>query len=303
MKIIISRKGFDSSNGGCASPIFSNGDIVSLPIPSARALTRYADVNVNGRNLGALVSALTLGKLGPNSTTHLDPDLYTFALPRGKGWRPSFGQTEGQLTHLNNCEIKSGDLFLFFGWFREVEDKLGGGISKTSSGYNRHLIYGWLQIDYIIDVGSNGADIISEYPWLHQHPHVKGSWGQKNSIFVATERLNIPGLEPLVGNLPGGGTFSNFNSTRCLTKKNQSKRSLWSLPAWMAPSSGKTSLSLHRDPNRWSVDNDDITRVLLDSAKIGQEFVLETSDSNCVKDWLSEIFADASIGVHAEVIP
>ena len=31
--IILSRKGFDSSAGGVASPIFDNGNIFSIPIP------------------------------------------------------------------------------------------------------------------------------------------------------------------------------------------------------------------------------------------------------------------------------
>ena len=34
MKIILSRKGFDSSNGGIVSPIFEDGSMISFPIPS-----------------------------------------------------------------------------------------------------------------------------------------------------------------------------------------------------------------------------------------------------------------------------
>ena len=34
MKIILSRKGFDSANGGIVSPIFEDGTMVSFPIPS-----------------------------------------------------------------------------------------------------------------------------------------------------------------------------------------------------------------------------------------------------------------------------
>ena len=33
MKLILSRKGFDSQSGGCPSPIFPNGTLYSLPIP------------------------------------------------------------------------------------------------------------------------------------------------------------------------------------------------------------------------------------------------------------------------------
>ena len=33
-KLILSRKGFDSGSGGCPSPIFPDGTVFSLPIPS-----------------------------------------------------------------------------------------------------------------------------------------------------------------------------------------------------------------------------------------------------------------------------
>ena len=33
-KLILSRKGFDSGSGGCPSPIFPDGTMFSLPIPS-----------------------------------------------------------------------------------------------------------------------------------------------------------------------------------------------------------------------------------------------------------------------------
>ncbi len=33
-KLILSRKGFDSASGGCPSPIFPDGTMFSLPIPS-----------------------------------------------------------------------------------------------------------------------------------------------------------------------------------------------------------------------------------------------------------------------------
>ena len=34
MKVVLSRKGFDSANGGIMSPIFEDGTMVSFPIPS-----------------------------------------------------------------------------------------------------------------------------------------------------------------------------------------------------------------------------------------------------------------------------
>ena len=40
--LVISRKGFDASSGGRASPIFANGDILSVPIPQKN--NRHRDI-------------------------------------------------------------------------------------------------------------------------------------------------------------------------------------------------------------------------------------------------------------------
>jgi hypothetical protein len=45
MKIILSRKGFDSAYGGYPSPILPSGEMVSLPIPSDDAI-RYSDLKI-----------------------------------------------------------------------------------------------------------------------------------------------------------------------------------------------------------------------------------------------------------------
>ncbi|HSH28138.1 MAG TPA: hypothetical protein VK972_10310, partial [Wenzhouxiangella sp.] len=75
MKIILSRKGFDSAAGGVPSPILPDGRIVSLPIPDQRSPVRYGEIGSDGRDIGALVSNLTGGRIRRSSRAHLDPDL------------------------------------------------------------------------------------------------------------------------------------------------------------------------------------------------------------------------------------
>ena len=48
MKIILSRKGFDSSNGGISSPILPDGTLLSLPIPGKFDNLSFDDLNYNG---------------------------------------------------------------------------------------------------------------------------------------------------------------------------------------------------------------------------------------------------------------
>ena len=65
MKIILSRKGVDSSAGGFASPIFPDGQMISIPIPDNRAQLRYRDLQAAdaNRSIGKLVRNLSRGKL------------------------------------------------------------------------------------------------------------------------------------------------------------------------------------------------------------------------------------------------
>lgn len=48
MKIILSRKGFDSSYGGYPSPILPDGSLLSIPIPSMRFVKKSQMVKING---------------------------------------------------------------------------------------------------------------------------------------------------------------------------------------------------------------------------------------------------------------
>jgi len=80
VRVIISRKGFDSGYGGVPSPILPDGRMVSLPIPTDDSPTVFGDIVRDGINLGDLVVDLTRGRIDRNEPTHLDPDLDPGAL-------------------------------------------------------------------------------------------------------------------------------------------------------------------------------------------------------------------------------
>ena len=117
MKLIFSRKGFDSSAGGVPSPIFPDGRMISLPIPDERSKVTYADISYNGASLGSLVAQLTRERIPAHSRVQIDPALAQDSLQRLAGWRPIFGQTGPAQGHLRNNGVGPGDLFLFFGFF------------------------------------------------------------------------------------------------------------------------------------------------------------------------------------------
>ena len=58
MKVILSRKGFDSQYGGMPSPILPDGTMLSLPIPSKDDNIKYSDLNWNGKSYYDLIHEL-----------------------------------------------------------------------------------------------------------------------------------------------------------------------------------------------------------------------------------------------------
>ena len=120
MKIILSRKGFDSSSGGFASPIFPDGTMLSLPIPVQEvdtSCTKYSDIRYSKYTYQDILEQLNPRRSNKMVYCHLDPDIrddiWKYSLPY---WHPAFGQIGAAETHLQNHNVQAGDLFLFFGW-------------------------------------------------------------------------------------------------------------------------------------------------------------------------------------------
>lgn len=278
MKLILSRKGFDSSAGGVASPIFPDGALLSLPIPDDAGTVTYADLGWGDHALGEVVEGLTRGRVKRWARAHLDPDLYTQLCPRLPGWRPLFGQAGVAQSHLANQGVGVGDLFLFFGWFRAVEQH-GGRYDFVKTAPDQHLIYGWLQVGRVL----TGAEIGGKAPaWAMSHPHCTSSWRTSNTLYLASDRLRIADYPSV---LPGAGYLPECHEDLCLTAPGR-LRSQWRLPHWFYPSGDKPPLSYHADPARWDWAGD---HAYLRSATRGQEFVLDTIHYPAALPWVAQL--------------
>lgn len=292
MKIILSRKGFDSAAGGCASPIYdADSKIMSLPIPIAGTSIAYQQINFAHENIGALVEGLSGGKIKATDTAHVDPDLEFGSLNnRAPNWRPSFGQSAAAQSHLSRQGVKVGDLFLFFGWFKEVAfENYDWKFMRNAP--DRHVIFGWLQIADILIIQEKAEQVLVRYPWLKDHPHLgTPEIGTPNNvIYIASEKLNIPGMPELL-RFPGGGSFSHLTPHRILTKRDQKSRSVWRLPAFFHPSRQGQCLTYHGNLDRWSAVDEDNETTELQTVGRGQEFVQTWSNSSDERKWLRKIF-------------
>ena len=284
MKVILSRKGFDSSSGGVPSPIFPDGSLCALPIPSSEA-PRLEDVMWRGEPLSNIVSAITNRRIRPSDGVHLDPDLQRQACPRAPGWRPLFGQVDSAQTHLENCRVGVGDVFLFFGWFRGTV-QLNGRLKFDRAARHLHVIFGWLQVGRMLHPTTESSSVPR---WATAHPHVRRAreMSENNTLYVASRNLALPSVARPI---PGAGVFDQLSPVLTLTAEARS-RSVWQLPRWFLPTPGKPALSFHSDARRWNLE---AAGCSVRTVGRGQEFVLDCDYYPEAFDWLRDIFLNVT---------
>lgn len=214
MKIILSRKGFDSSNGGISSPILEDGTMISFPIPSLEDSDTYEDLVFNNHTYTKILN--DLGYKGKTNHCHIDPDIVNRRSITIEGWVPAFGQINSSASYLLNSGVEVGDIFLFFGNFHQVEvaNNIYRYVKNTGDFYRDsdiQVIWGYLQIGEII----NDSIKQKELSW-HPHSSAASINNKTNVIYKAAERLSID------NSLSGAGVF-DFSIKRVLTKKYANK--------------------------------------------------------------------------------
>jgi hypothetical protein len=207
VRIVFSRKGFDSATGGGPSPIV-DGRPISLPIPTVSASrTTYGELGLGDHALRA-----SRGRYGADSACHHDP----MFLPDGTCL---FGQCGAAQSHLANRGVAAGDVFLFFGLFRE------------EGARPHHRIFGYLAIEDVIDVARCDLPAMAQLVG-HGHPHALGVQGANDTIYRGAGRTARGASDMLRLTTPGGSP------------------STWRRPGWLRHG----ALSYHDRAERWLPD-------------------------------------------------
>jgi hypothetical protein len=291
MKIILSRKGFDSSNGGVPSPILPGGRLISLPIPSRQDKRLLGSLSLPRIDLAKVASDLTNGNINARTSIHLDPDLNPGIVARSCGWRPAFGQSKAAQRHLENQGVGLGDLFLFYGWFRQVEI-INGTFRFARNAPDLHVIYGWLQVGEAWYISEARAQLLAKHPALAGHPHLASREKYSdpshnlNTLYVGADHLLLDGQRKL--HKWGAGVFEKLADCRTLTKTGMTRR-FWRLPKWMMPRGSRRPLSYHKSSGAWTLCDD---HAVLRSACIGQEFVLDCDHYPEALAWAYKMIAN-----------
>lgn len=263
MKIILSRKGFDTKSGGCPNPILPDGTLLTMPIPSKEAL-RYSDLKYNGYTYDRILSGLNPGMI--YDRCHLDPDIREGVRIKSlDNWIPAFGQTGSALGILRNAGVTAGDLFLFFGIFRHTHYDENGNLKFEKKKNAIHIIHSYLQVGEILDTPSK----IKRCSW-HPHAFAENYNPERNTVYLPCQRLSIN------SSMPGCGVLS-YREDRVLTMEGKSP-AIWKEYNFLMP--------------------DQITGNRKNSAKNGgiyyqgqwQELVLKPSKS--AEEWAQKIICE-----------
>jgi Nucleotide modification associated domain 3 len=292
-RIILSRKGWDSSSGGKPSPILPDRTLLSLPIPDRKSGVRFRDLRSQDNQIDLTNLVQDLSNCRGESELHLDPDLCKSAISRDV-FQPAFGQVGSSQSHLekrglSKCTAnEDADLFLFFGLYQQVERT--GDWHYVSSAPKLHLIFGWLQVKKILRLSEDAVPNS-----LRQHPHAVPSFiveealrrrsknKQNNTIYLPREKLTF-------SELPGSGLFEapfcpdGEDDPRRLSKPKQKQPTRWRLPSFFH---GLSNMGKQPDPSGQFWEPQRKGR--------GQEFVWDVSGQNpAVQEWLKRLFQRAN---------
>ena len=253
----------------------------------------FEDLQHGDVDIASVVRGITDGRMSDRNLIHLDPDLnfdaYRLRKDRAdwQHWRGMLGQAGIAQSHLNKQGVGSGDVFLFFGLYRRVEETAQGW-RFVRGAPEQHVLWGWLQVDekYLVtEIGPN------ELTWARHHPHLFSKYrGDKNTVYAASTKLDLGGDDDRC-EIAGWGVFPRFDQRLVLTDPNGAGVSNWRLPRWFYPDGNKPPLTYHPDRKRWRRDT---SHAYLRSVGKGQEFVLDLAHYPEAVEWLSDLVSNLS---------
>ena len=182
----------------------------SLPIPASGGLSR---TSYGYLGLGELAHAASRGKVGADDLCHHDP----MFLDDG---RAILGQCGAAQTHLERQGVGVGDVFVFFGLFREQGDKA------------HHRVFAYLQVEEVLPLTGAAPARLAELEQLGV-PHAIGLHAANDTVYL------------------GKGRTASFASDALRLTVPEGPPSLWRVPGWLR----ETGLSYHDRADRWRDGN------------------------------------------------
>lgn len=314
MKVIFSRKGFDSSYGGFPSIILPKEmgrKMISFPIPEANPKCEVIEANKlfysldDGRVLSLeeifeqlkIIDSINIPEFSQNgekvaprrkgikeqiidgikykTVFHYDPEV-----PKIGYDYAAFGQSGAAASHLLSKGIDHGDVFLFFGTFLKTFLNNENKISYDTRMHEIQAIWGYMIVDDVFHIKPDADDILikegDKYRELSDNiePLSKYKNLKEHPHYVNRDRKYTEKADNIIICGKQFGTFS-FEPKYQLTKVGY-KKSYWELQDFLK-GANISYCGVVNDPSCFK------------SADIGQEFVAEGFKEEEMKNWLKDL--------------
>ncbi len=296
MKVILSRKGFDSKAGGDYSPFDpKTRQYIVLPIPvgakekSIINPLKYENIILRANslpdhsesNLRELMDKLGIKPKIKNELSydaHFDPWLGScpWLAEESNHHIGAFGQVGAAQSHLVNQKVGKDSIFLFFSRFKPLvnqkwEDEYFG-ISYEHAKEGLYFIYGWLRVEELVAAYEDNLN-------LKGHPHFTEKYFEekhRNTIYVSHKC----------------GYFPKLSNELLLTANDaqQTKQSVkWISSRWSLKSCFYKNLT-HTNDKQWT-PVDDITKTCMVAPQgPGQEYVFrKDGNQQAAEDWANDL--------------
>lgn len=137
--------------------------MLSIPIPIKEdSGLKFCELTYQGISYIEILKMLNPKMYETYKYCHLDPDIRQNIRKVDSRWKAAFGQISSSETHLENQGVGIGDVFLFFGWFKETEFN-NGILQYKENALDKQVLFGYLQVEEIYKGNS-----IKTIDW---HPH------------------------------------------------------------------------------------------------------------------------------------
>ncbi|RWZ58219.1 hypothetical protein EQV77_10605 [Halobacillus fulvus] len=302
-KLILSRKGFDSSAGYGYSPYDpKTGKYILLPIPGGEEEHHgftYRDFKLKKNYLQGM-TAETLEDLihdplmGYSKKTkqaiedryaHNDPALGRPPWLTNGPKFSAFGQAEAAAGHLRNHQVGEGSVFLFFSRFKPMKNRVHPLDPRAGWTDGAYFLYGWLKVGKVITEENR-----EELPKSIQASHPHGSeqnfrdWNA-NTIYLAADRL----FDDM--DIPGSGYFPRLEDRLLLSSElHKNQPSIWKVPSFFHEEKFRpTYLNVEEKlADRWLQCPDDGNYCFVQSTGRGQEYISSLEGKSLT--WLKTLF-------------
>ncbi len=268
MRVILSRKGFEPTHGGIPSPILPDGTLLLLPKPVENGTISFHDLSYQGHSYYDIAVSLNEDLKEPLDEAMCQTGCYINPISHNPPlvWYPAYHRNGALESHLTKQRVTVGDIFLFYGWFRQTEYDSAHRLRFVPNSPAQSIIFSYFQIGAII---KDISFFSKQYNW-QLHTFIDKNNSIPSTIYLPTKKLSYNNHQP-------GCSILSYHSKLVLTKPGCNYNQ-WQLPDFLC--SPDVKITYHNNRNNGFISG----KNFFIASSISEEFVIHGTYD--LKQWV-----------------